>query len=100
MLFVVETKSSWNASGSLKRWMRQGLNVIESREIFSIGILNFRREREQRVGKLQEEKEKARQEMAKEKQRDRDKRLLAIQQQQILDIEELRSKYVYIIIYT
>lgn len=52
----------------------------------------FRREREQRIGKIQEEKEKLRQELAKEKQRDRDKRLQAIQQQQIQDTEELQRK--------
>lgn len=51
-----------------------------------------RREREQRVGKIQEEKEKARQELAKEKQRDRDKRLQAMQQQQLQDTEELQRK--------
>lgn len=59
-----------------------------------LDILNFRREREQRVGKLQEEKEKARQEMAKEKQRDRDKRLQAIQQQHQLTVEELQRKII------
>lgn len=55
-------------------------------------MLFLRREREQRVGKIQEEKEKARQELAKEKQRDRDKRLQAMQQQQLQDTEELQRK--------
>lgn len=69
------------------------MNLLDGRATVEI-IFDFRREREQRVGKLQEEKEKARQEMAKEKQRDRDKRLQAIQQQQQLDTEELQRKII------
>lgn len=46
------------------------------------------------MGKVQEEKEKLRQEMAKEKQRDRDKRILLLQQQQIQDTEELQRKII------
>jgi hypothetical protein len=55
-------------------------------------LSDTRREREQRVEKIQVERVKIRQEMAREKKRDRDKRLQAIQQQQLQDTEELQRK--------
>ncbi|XP_053693788.1 S phase cyclin A-associated protein in the endoplasmic reticulum [Sabethes cyaneus] len=53
-----------------------------------------RREREKRVGKMQEQKEKQRQALAREKARDREERLLALQAQQQATTEELQRKII------
>lgn len=53
-----------------------------------------RREREQRVGKMQEEKEKLRQEIAKEKKREREKRINELQRIYLLSTEELQRKII------
>lgn len=51
-----------------------------------------RLEKEQRIGKMQEQKEKQRQALAREKARDREERLLALQVQQQQTTEELQRK--------
>ncbi|XP_031637868.1 S phase cyclin A-associated protein in the endoplasmic reticulum-like [Contarinia nasturtii] len=53
-----------------------------------------RREREQRVVSMQEEREKMRQQIAREKARDREERLLALQAQQQQTTEELQRKII------
>ncbi|KXJ77850.1 hypothetical protein RP20_CCG006334 [Aedes albopictus] len=53
-----------------------------------------RREREKRVGKMQEQKERQRQALAREKARDREERLLALQAQQQATTEELQRKII------
>uniref|UniRef100_A0A182VSZ3 SCAPER_N domain-containing protein n=1 Tax=Anopheles minimus TaxID=112268 RepID=A0A182VSZ3_9DIPT len=53
-----------------------------------------RREREKRVGKMQEQKERQRQALAREKARDREERLLALQQQKLATAEELQRKII------
>lgn len=53
-----------------------------------------RRERERRVGKMQEQKEKLRQAVAREKARDREERLQALQAQQLATTEELQRKII------
>ncbi|XP_053672123.1 S phase cyclin A-associated protein in the endoplasmic reticulum [Anopheles nili] len=53
-----------------------------------------RREREKRVGKMQEQKERERQALAREKARDREERLLALQQQKQATAEELQRKII------
>lgn len=57
--------------------------------LFSVII---RREREQRVEKIQEEKEKARLKLAKEREIDRNKKMQALQQQHLQESEELQRK--------
>ncbi|XP_058819501.1 calponin homology domain-containing protein DDB_G0272472 isoform X2 [Topomyia yanbarensis] len=57
-------------------------------------ISENRREREKRVGKMQEQKEKQRQALAREKARDREERLLALQAQQLATTEELQRKII------
>ncbi|XP_058447006.1 calponin homology domain-containing protein DDB_G0272472 [Malaya genurostris] len=57
-------------------------------------ISENRREREKRVGKMQEQKEKQRQALAREKARDREERLLALQAQQQATTEELQRKII------
>lgn len=51
-----------------------------------------RREREERVGKMQLEREKERQELAREKARDREERLSALHAAQLANQEELQKK--------
>lgn len=51
-----------------------------------------RREREKRVGKMQEQKERQRQALAREKARDREERLQALQAQKLATTEELHRK--------
>ena len=51
-----------------------------------------RREREERVGKMQLEREKERQELAREKARDREERLSALYAAQLANQEELQKK--------
>ncbi|XP_022229654.2 S phase cyclin A-associated protein in the endoplasmic reticulum [Drosophila obscura] len=51
-----------------------------------------RLEKEQRIGKMQEQKERQRQALAREKARDREERLLALQVQQQQTTEELQRK--------
>ena len=51
-----------------------------------------RLKKEQRIGKMQEQKEKQRQALAREKARDREERLLALQVQQQQTTEELQRK--------
>lgn len=53
-----------------------------------------RREREKRVGKMQEQKEKMRLAIAKEKARDREERLQALQAQHLATTEELQRKII------
>uniref|UniRef100_A0A182N8P7 SCAPER_N domain-containing protein n=1 Tax=Anopheles dirus TaxID=7168 RepID=A0A182N8P7_9DIPT len=53
-----------------------------------------RREREKRIGKMQEQKERQRQALAREKARDREERLLALQQQKLATAEELQRKII------
>ncbi|XP_055636896.1 calponin homology domain-containing protein DDB_G0272472 isoform X2 [Toxorhynchites rutilus septentrionalis] len=57
-------------------------------------ISENRREREKRVGKMQEQKEKQRQALAREKARDREERLLALQALQQATTEELQRKII------
>ncbi|XP_037882095.1 S phase cyclin A-associated protein in the endoplasmic reticulum isoform X2 [Glossina fuscipes] len=64
-----------------KEWQRKLEKINESRL-----------EKEQRVGKMQEQKEKQRQALAREKARDREERLLALQVQQQQTTEELQRK--------
>lgn len=52
----------------------------------------MRREREERVGKMQLEREKERQELAREKARDREERLSALHAAQLANQEELQKK--------
>ncbi|XP_012285568.1 S phase cyclin A-associated protein in the endoplasmic reticulum [Orussus abietinus] len=51
-----------------------------------------RREREERIGKMQLEREKERQELAREKARDREERLSALHAAQLANQEELQKK--------
>lgn len=51
-----------------------------------------RREREQRIGEMQERREKLRQQVARDRARDREERLLALQVQQQHSTEELQRK--------
>uniref|UniRef100_A0A2M4AFU4 Putative s phase cyclin a-associated protein in the endoplasmic reticulum isoform x1 n=1 Tax=Anopheles triannulatus TaxID=58253 RepID=A0A2M4AFU4_9DIPT len=53
-----------------------------------------RREREKRVGKMQEQKERQRQALAREKARDREERLQALQAQKLATTEELHRKII------
>ncbi|XP_052865841.1 S phase cyclin A-associated protein in the endoplasmic reticulum [Anopheles cruzii] len=53
-----------------------------------------RREREKRVGKMQEQKERQRQALAREKARDREERLQALQAQKLATTEELQRKII------
>uniref|UniRef100_A0A2M4B8P6 Putative s phase cyclin a-associated protein in the endoplasmic reticulum isoform x1 n=1 Tax=Anopheles marajoara TaxID=58244 RepID=A0A2M4B8P6_9DIPT len=53
-----------------------------------------RREREKRVGKMQEQKERERQALAREKARDREERLQALQAQKLATTEELHRKII------
>uniref|UniRef100_A0A1A9WJ40 S phase cyclin A-associated protein in the endoplasmic reticulum N-terminal domain-containing protein n=1 Tax=Glossina brevipalpis TaxID=37001 RepID=A0A1A9WJ40_9MUSC len=64
-----------------KEWQRKLEKINESRL-----------EKEQRIGKMQEQKEKQRQALAREKARDREERLLALQVQQQQTTEELQRK--------
>lgn len=67
--------------------------VIQLSFIHNWGIFG-RRERERRVGKMQEQKEKLRQAVAREKARDREERLQALQAQQLATTEELQRKII------
>lgn len=67
--------------------------VIQLSFIQNWGIFG-RRERERRVGKMQEQKEKLRQAVAREKARDREERLQALQAQQLATTEELQRKII------
>lgn len=71
--------------------MRRGTNsCLESIQFNN--FFSFRREREQRIGEMQEKREKLRQQMARNKARDREERLLALQVQQQHSTEELQRK--------
>lgn len=69
---------------------RQELEKARQRRLEKMN--ETRLEREQRVGKLQEQREKQRQAIAREKARDREERLLALQVQQQQSAEELQRK--------
>lgn len=56
--------------------------------------MSVRREREQRIGEMQEKKEKQRQQIARDRAREREERLLALQAQQQHSTEELQRKII------
>ncbi|XP_016977823.2 S phase cyclin A-associated protein in the endoplasmic reticulum [Drosophila rhopaloa] len=67
--------------------------ALEKERLLKLEKMNETRlEKEQRIGKMQEEKEKQRQALAREKARDREGRLLALQVQQQQTTEELQRK--------
>ncbi|XP_013104459.2 S phase cyclin A-associated protein in the endoplasmic reticulum [Stomoxys calcitrans] len=69
---------------------RQELEKARQRKLEKMN--ESRLEREQRIGKMQEQKEKRRQALAREKARDREERLLALQVHQQQTTEELQRK--------
>ncbi|XP_055916800.1 S phase cyclin A-associated protein in the endoplasmic reticulum [Eupeodes corollae] len=69
---------------------RQELEQARQRKLEKMN--ETRLEKEQRIGKMQEQKEKQRQALAREKARDREERLLALQVQQQQTTEELQRK--------
>ncbi|XP_075152062.1 SCAPER domain-containing protein short spindle 3 isoform X2 [Haematobia irritans] len=69
---------------------RQELEQARQRKLEKMN--ESRLEREQRIGKMQEQKEKQRQALAREKARDREERLLALQVHQQQTTEELQRK--------
>ncbi|XP_016964111.1 S phase cyclin A-associated protein in the endoplasmic reticulum [Drosophila biarmipes] len=67
--------------------------ALEKERLLKLEKMNETRlEKEQRIGKMQEQKEKQRQALAREKARDREERLLALQVQQQQTTEELQRK--------
>ncbi|KAH8237932.1 hypothetical protein KR032_008468, partial [Drosophila birchii] len=67
--------------------------ALEKERLLKLEKMNETRlEKEQRIGKMQEQKEKQRQALAREKARDREERLLALQVQQQQSAEELQRK--------
>ncbi|XP_066584852.1 S phase cyclin A-associated protein in the endoplasmic reticulum [Prorops nasuta] len=67
--------------------------VLEAERLLRIQKMRqARREREERVGKMQLEREKERQELAREKARDREERLSALHAAQLANQEELQKK--------
>ncbi|XP_076624289.1 short spindle 3 isoform X1 [Colletes latitarsis] len=62
------------------------------RQLRILKMKQARREREERVGKMQLEREKERQELAREKARDREERLSALHAAQLANQEELQKK--------
>uniref|UniRef100_W4VRF2 Cyclic nucleotide-binding domain-containing protein n=1 Tax=Corethrella appendiculata TaxID=1370023 RepID=W4VRF2_9DIPT len=73
---------------------RRRIEIEQERQKRLEKMSQTRREREKRVGKMQEQKEKMRQEKALEKARDREERLLALQAQQLATTEELQRKII------
>ncbi|XP_017153098.1 S phase cyclin A-associated protein in the endoplasmic reticulum isoform X2 [Drosophila miranda] len=67
--------------------------ALEKERLLKLEKMNETRlEKEQRIGKMQEQKERQRQALAREKARDREERLLALQVQQQQTTEELQRK--------
>ncbi|EDW75511.1 uncharacterized protein Dwil_GK23893 [Drosophila willistoni] len=70
--------------------------ALEKERILKLEKMNETRlEKEQRIGKMQEQKERQRQALAREKARDREERLLALHMQKQQTTEELQRKILH-----
>lgn len=83
----VEEKAAKEAAVEKRR---QELELERRRKLEKMN--ETRKEREQRIGEMQEKREKLRQQTARNKARDREERLLALQAQQQHSTEELQRK--------